>query len=123
MQQLKIIENYIIANKIKTKVVPCKTIREKNGVACSSRNALLSSKDKKIASKIYKYIYQNKKKLLKKKIFIHEVKKKFLEFGARKIDYIEILNINSLAKPYKKKKNFKIFIAYYINSIRLIDNI
>ena len=45
MQQLKIIEEFINKNQIKTKVVGCKTIREKNGLACSSRNFLLTPND------------------------------------------------------------------------------
>ena len=40
-----------------------------------------------------------------------------------KIDYIKVLDINKIIKPYKKLSNYKIFIAYYFNSIRLIDNI
>ena len=43
MQQLKIIENFVNKNYKKIKIVPCKTIREKNGIACSSRNILLNS--------------------------------------------------------------------------------
>jgi len=54
MQQLKIIEDFIKKNNYKIKVIGCKTIREKNGIACSSRNFLLSSNEKIIASKIYK---------------------------------------------------------------------
>ena len=42
LQQLKIIEEFIIRKKIKTKVIGCKNIREKNGIACSSRNYLLT---------------------------------------------------------------------------------
>ena len=38
MQQLKIIEDFVKKNYIKIKVIGCKTIREKNGIAFSSRN-------------------------------------------------------------------------------------
>jgi len=54
MQQLKIIEHFVSKNYSNIKVVGCKTIREKNGIACSSRNFLLSLNEKKIASKIKK---------------------------------------------------------------------
>ena len=84
---------------------------------------LLKSYEKKNASKIYKLILKNKKKLINKKISISFVKRKIFEYGARKIDYIEILNINKLIKPFKRKKIFKIFIAYYMGNTRLIDNI
>ena len=59
MQQLKIIDHFIKKNHIKTKVIGCKTIREKNGVACPSRNFLLSNQEMKFASSIYKYISKN----------------------------------------------------------------
>ena len=38
-----------------------------------------------------------------------------------KIEYLEIRNKNNLSKIFNKN-NFKIFIAYYNNKIRLIDN-
>ena len=41
----------------------------------------------------------------------------------KKIDYLEVLDINKLVKPVKEKKILRIFIAYYIGSVRLIDNI
>ena len=70
MQQLKIIEHFIKINHSNIKVIGCGTIRENNGVACSSRNLLLTPKDKIIASKIYKLIKSKKNTLLKKKNYI-----------------------------------------------------
>ena len=67
MQQLKIVEEFLKRNKVKTKIIGCKTIRENNGIAYSSRNILLSSNQKNIASKIYKLICRNKINLIKKK--------------------------------------------------------
>ena len=43
--------------------------------------------------------------------------------GVDKIDYIKLLNINKLIKPYKKNNNYKIFISFYLRNVRLIDNI
>ena len=39
------------------------------------------------------------------------------------VEYIKIIDINKIIKPYVKKNNYKIFIAYYLNKVRLIDNI
>ena len=105
MQQLKIIEHFIKKNYSKIKVIGCKTIRESNGVAYSSRNFLLSSKEKCIASKIYKILVNKKKYLIRKKIILRRIKDEILKLGARKIDYIKLLDINKLIKPYKKNKN------------------
>jgi len=123
MQQLKIIEHFVGKNHVKTNVVGCKTIREKNGVACSSRNFLLSLKEKMIASKIYKLIVNKKQNLINNKISLRTIKRKISTLGATRTDYIEILNINKLIKPYKKNNKYKIFIAYYLGTTRLIDNI
>ena len=123
MQQLKIIEDFIKKNHSRTKVICCKTIRDKNGMACSSRNFLLSSDEKIIASKIYKLIIKKKQSLIKRKIHLRNIKKEIFEMGATKIDYIKILDINKLIKPYRKKNIYKIFIAYYLRKTRLIDNI
>ena len=123
MQQLKIIEEFINKNKIRTKVVCCKTIREKNGVACSSRNFLLSPNDFIIASKVYKLLYKSKKLLIMKKNVLKKIKNKIFQFGVKKIDYIELLDINKQTKLLKKNKKYKLFVAYYLGSTRLIDNI
>jgi len=123
MQQLKIIEEFINKNQIKTKVVGCKTIREKNGVACSSRNFLLSENDLIIASRVYKLLYKNKKKLIIKKNILQNIKNIIFQFGVRKIDYIKLLDINKQTRPFKKNKKYKLFVAYYLGSTRLIDNI
>jgi len=64
MQQLKIIEDFLKKKHKNVSIVECKTIREKNGVAMSSRNSLLNYTQKKIASKIYYFLLKNKKKIL-----------------------------------------------------------
>ena len=123
MQQLKIIEEFLYNNQIKTKVVGCKTIREKNSVACSSRNFLLSTNDFIIASRVYKLLYKSKKLLIMKKNILKKIKNKIFQFGVKKIDYIELIDINKQTRPFKKNKKYKLFIAYYLGSTRLIDNI
>jgi len=123
MQQLKIVDHFIKKNYSKIKIISCKTIREKNGIAYSSRNYLLTVKEKNIASNIYKLLLSKKKNLIKNKINIKLLKIEILNFGVTKIDYIKVLDINKLVKPFKKKYKYKIFIAYYLGSIRLIDNI
>jgi len=84
---------------------------------------LLSVKEKKIASKIYKVLINVKKDLIKKKISLNRIKNKIFELGVHKVDYIKLLDINKLVKPYRKNRRYKIFIAYHLRTTRLIDNI
>ena len=123
MQQLMIIKHFIKKNHDAINVIGCKTIREKNGIAYSSRNFLLSIKEKNIASKIYRFLINKKNKIIKNKIPLNFVKRKILKLGISKIDYIKVVDINKLIKPYKKEYKYKIFISYYLGSTRLIDNI
>ena len=55
MQQLIIVNDFVKRYYSKINIVGCKTIREKNGIALSSRNFLLSKKEILIASSIFKY--------------------------------------------------------------------
>ena len=67
-----------------------------------------------------------KKNLVKKnlKFFNYKnYKQDLLKLGIKKIDYIKIYNLNTLKKPLNKKEKFKIFISYYLDKVRLIDNI
>lgn len=121
LQQLLILKEFLNKKFPKIKVVKCKTIREENGIPYSSRNFLLKKKQKKIASNVCKYLSENKKKILLNKIKIYKIKENILQLGVSKIDYLEVLNYDNL-KKYKGIKG-KIFIAFYIDNVRLIDNL
>ncbi len=123
MWKIQTINDFIKKNHSETKVIPCKTIREKNGVAFSSRNYLLSSKERIIASKIFKLLTNKKQDLIKNKFSLKKLKEIIYNIGVRKIDYIKVLDVNKLIIPFKKKRKYKIFIAYYLGTTRLIDNI
>jgi pantoate--beta-alanine ligase len=124
-QQLILIQMHIKKNRLSTKVVACPTIRQKNGIALSSRNSMLSKKQINIAGKIYRYLKNNKKEILR-----GNLKNKKLEIinrinliGANKVEYLECINLKTLNQAKKTKEKYNIFIAYYINKVRLIDNL
>ena len=122
-QQLHLVKNFI-EKKYKSKIIRCKTIRDKNKFALSSRNLLLNKAELIKGANITKRV-----KLLKNRLRNIKNIKKFLlikknelhkEFGI-KIEYLELRNLHSL-KISSKIQNSKLFIAYYINQVRLIDN-
>ena len=79
----------------------------------------------KIASNVYYYLYNLKKKIKKNyNLFdLSKIKKDLRDLGASKIDYIENYNIKNFKKIKRQNKKFNTFIAYYIKNTRLIDNI
>jgi len=121
-QQIFLIKSFF-KRKFKTKIVKCKTVRLNNMLPYSSRNFLLSKNEIKIASSVSRYIYKfylSIKKNFNNRLKIKKVKKS-IESKIIKIDYFEIRNKLNLSKNFNKK-DFKIFIAYELNGIRLIDN-
>ena len=128
-QQFFLVKNFI-SKRYSTKVRLCKTIRNFNGMALSSRNMLLDKTAVKTAGKIANNLFKLKHKLYKirnvnnteyKKI-IQKEKKKLIEMYNVKIEYLECRNLINLSEHFKNKK-FKLFISYYLNEVRLIDNI
>jgi len=123
-QQFFLVKNYI-ENKYNTKVYMCKTIRAKNKLALSSRNSLLNKKSfietgiitKKLL-KLKKEINKNRKNYNK---LIFNLKKELSKNFDIKIEYLECRNTQNLSTSILKK-SFKLFVAYYINNVRLIDN-
>ena len=122
-QQLLLVKKYVEKN-FKSKIVFCKTIRGKNKLALSSRNILLDRNNLNKAGKLAEDLINFKKKLLKKKNLKNLIFMKKNELKRNydiKIDYLELRNTKNL-KLTDKITNAKIFIAYYINKVRLIDN-
>ena len=122
-QQLILVKRFIEKN-FNSKIVSCKTIRDKNKLALSSRNLLLKKDNLIKAGKIAQNLISFKKQFSKKKISKKEILKKKKELIKKfnlNIEYLEIRNKKNLQSTCKIK-NSKIFIAYYLNKIRLIDN-
>ena len=122
-QQLYLVKKYI-QNKYKFKIISCKTIRDKNKLALSSRNLFLNKDNLLKAANITKNLISFKKKLINKKnfkIFLSKKKNELIKLYDIKVDYLELRKISNL-KNSNKLRNSKLFFAYYINNIRLIDN-
>ena len=119
-QQFFLIKKFI-KKKFNSKIISCPTIRDKNKVALSSRNFLLNKMNLYKAGMIAKYLIDLKSSITKKSNLISQTKKELKKKYSIRIEYLELRNTSDL-KITKFKKKYKLFIAYYINNIRLIDN-
>jgi pantoate--beta-alanine ligase len=126
-QQTQIINRLIDLEKIDLKVIICPTIREENGLALSSRNKLLSIKNKNKSSIIYKNLVLLQKSFNKNrnKLNLEKIKSEINFVDDFKIEYLEIVNNKSLQIELKFKENesYRAFICVNVNGVRLIDNI
>jgi len=121
-QQIILIKKFI-KKKFKTKIVVCKTVRLDNLLPYSSRNFRLSRNQFRTASFVSKCIHKFYLSIIKNfnNRFNINLVKNTIESKKIKTDYFEIRNKTNLSKNFNRN-NFKIFIAYYLNDIRLIDN-
>ena len=122
-QQIYLVKKFL-KRKYELNIISCKTVRDKNNLALSSRNLLLNRNQLTKASKIAKSIIEFKKELNKKKEIkklILKKKKELKKLYKINIEYFVMRNIKNL-QISNKVKDSKIFIAYYLNKIRLIDN-
>jgi len=126
-QQIKVVKDFIKKYKIKIQILTFPTVRDKKGLAFSSRNRLLNKKQKKIAAYLFKIIKDILKKVLIEPKKIDELEKwgkqKLLDYGFNHVDYLEICNENNLSKLSLSKENIRVFVAAKLGKIRLIDNI
>ena len=122
-QQLYLIKKYL-QHKFETRVIACKTVRNKRKLPLSSRNKLLSntslSKCEKISKLLFNFNYRISINFKNIKM-LNYYRSKIIKL-CDKIEYFEIRNLTNLSKKISKK-NFKIFIAYKSEKVRLIDNV
>jgi len=123
-QQFFLVKKFI-EKKYKSRVYLSKTIRNSKKVALSSRNCLLSPANLKkvglITNKLFNLKYSINKNKNKSNNLIIKIKKELVERFNIKIDYLECRNLINLNANINNKP-FKLFVAYYLNSVRLIDN-
>lgn len=126
-QQLAIIKQLVKITNSTVNIISCPIVRETNGLAMSSRNKRLSTKEFEEAAIIYSTLKQiggfiNDNKLNEFKIW---AAKQINSNNLFKIEYIEIVDSESLkiVTSLKNHKSITCCIAVFCGEVRLIDNI
>ena len=127
-QQLLILERMVRDLDFPIKIVECPLIREKSGLALSSRNKYLSPEEKKEALVLSRSLKAAKDAVAKGKSAA-ETKKLIAKIIATsplaKIDYISVCDRETLeeVKTFKKGQKILVALAVYFGTTRLIDNV
>ena len=122
-QQVLVVQQLINQHFPTISLIKCPTIRERNGLAKSSRNKLLSESAFNRSGEIYSTL-----KWIKENITAQSINS-ILDVGMRKlserfeVEYLELRNENNLEETSNSLENSRLFVAVQIESIRLIDNI
>lgn len=125
-QQVAVIKRMVRDLNIDVEIVACPIIREEDGLAKSSRNTYLSKDERKAALVLSKSLEIAKDALRKGERNANNIKNAIKEVlnsePLAKIDYVEIVDSDSLKSVEIIERNVLIPIAVYIGKTRLIDN-
>ena len=126
-QQSVIIKQVVKDLNMPLEIVVCPTVREPDGLAVSSRNQYLNPQQRKDALCLYSAL-QECQKLYRQgttdtKILIEQMRKIIEQVPYAQIDYISIVDSESLENLKKIDRGALVALAVKIGSVRLIDNI
>lgn len=126
-QQQVIIKKMVKDLSLPVNIVPMPIIREKDGIALSSRNKYLSDEERKDALLINKALKLATDLILKGETSSEKIKKLIIDTIVsgknNKIDYVEIVDDTFLNKKNVIDKDTLIAVAVFTGSTRLIDNV
>ncbi|GJH41076.1 pantothenate synthetase [Capnocytophaga sp. HP1101] len=126
-QQLLIIQQMVKQTGSPVTIVPCPIVRNAEGLALSSRNALLSETMKQRATLIYRTLLAAKKRFETHSPAEVEtwVKEVFAQEPDFTLEYFTITDAHTLQSITQKEvgKDYRAFIVVYAEGVRLIDNI
>lgn len=126
-QQVAVIKRMVADLNMPMRIVVCPIVREPDGLAMSSRNKYLDAEQRKDAPLLYASL-QEAQLLIgggqRKSAFIKEQMKKILNISKlMEIDYISIVNADTLEEIEEVSGRVLIALAVKMPSARLIDNI
>lgn len=127
LQQLIIIKRLVKDLNFPIKIVAGPTVREADGLAMSSRNAYLSAGQRREATALYRAL-QHAKGLIEagersSQRVIEAMTRLISQAKSARIDYIEIVDLESLEPMERLEGRLAIALAVYVGPARLIDNL
>ena len=108
-------------------IVSCPSIREKSGLAMSSRNSYLSKSEEKIASIIFRALQEGKNLIISGERNAQTIRDKItrtiIQENLLRIDYVSVTDAETLVEISGNiSKKILISTAVFLGKTRLIDN-
>ena len=126
-QQLEVVKKLVEIENLPVAIIGCSIVREKSGLAMSSRNKRLNENQLKEATLIFKTLneVQQNFDILNFSQLNKLVKNTFYKNPFLELEYFEIANSKTLKTESIKSPNtnYRAFIAVFVDGVRLIDNI
>jgi len=125
-QQLQVIKRMVKDLNLDVEIVGHPTVREKDGLAMSSRNTYLSEEERESALSLFKALNFAQNLVKEGERDVAVLKKKLKEFieshPFTKVQYIEFVDPSELTPVEKVEKETLCALAVFVGKARLIDN-
>lgn len=126
-QQLQVIKALTTQKKLGITIVSCPIVREKDGLAMSSRNRLLSPEQRQAAPRIFASLGELKKKNFGKKVPLMEAffKNEIAREKELEVEYFFVASPTDLipVSVIEEGIDYRIFVAVFAGKTRLIDTV
>ncbi len=127
LQQITIVRSMVRDLSIQTDIVGCPIIREKNGLAMSSRNGRLSNEGREVAATIYGGL-QRAKTVFNKANSVNEAiqaaNNHYKSVSGFELEYAEAVNTDfEVLDSTPESGPISLCVAGYVEGVRLIDNL
>lgn len=126
-QQLAILQQLVHDLNIPVEIVPCSIVRNKSGLALSSRNDYLTAEEKERATVLSRSLNQAKhifsQGVRDRSDLLNVVKMELSTEPTVRVDYVDLVHPQTLAPLEQIDESGLLAIAVYLGSTRLIDNI
>lgn len=125
-QQLAVIRRMVKDLNVDTEIVGCPIIREEDGLAKSSRNTYLNADERKAALILSRSLNMGRKLIENgeddAEAVIKAISDSINTEPLAKIDYVDVVDFNTITPVKKIGKSVLVAVAVYIGKTRLIDN-
>lgn len=126
-QQLAMIRRMVRDLNVPIEIVGCPTIREPDGLACSSRNVYLSQPEREQAACLNQALFAAADRIRAGQRDAREIaaaiRDQILAAGPAEIEYVDVVDASTLETLGKIDRPARICLAVRFGSCRLIDNV
>ncbi|NLO97340.1 MAG: pantoate--beta-alanine ligase, partial [Peptococcaceae bacterium] len=126
-QQAMIVKKMVQDLNFPIEIIVAPIVREKDGLAMSSRNSYLSPEERRQAPVLYRSLQEGaaliKQGETRPEIVIERISERIRQESKGQIEYVEIRRADNLAPLDKINCSVVIALAVRLGSTRLIDNI
>ncbi|ABS61414.1 pantoate--beta-alanine ligase [Fervidobacterium nodosum] len=124
-QQFRILRRMVQNLNMDVEMIEMPIVRESDGLAMSSRNVYLNEEERKEATRLHKSLLKAKELIESGERDVSKIKNSMLEIlnhPLLKIDYVEIVDEETLKPIEKIEGKVIIALAVFVGKARLIDN-